>query len=110
MTSTIPDSLLMSIFMHFFRNNNDVGDAFLIISNSRLQVYILYIFYLFCTLKEPFVLIEKTVTFSHQVHGSESSLAYLQYLRGTPINHRGGGGIGTVPSALMILLSPGDHF
>ncbi|GIY32613.1 hypothetical protein CDAR_36991 [Caerostris darwini] len=29
----------------------------------------------------------KALTFSHQVHGSGSSLAYLQYLRGTPVNH-----------------------
>ncbi|GIY68614.1 hypothetical protein CDAR_249441 [Caerostris darwini] len=49
----------------------------------------------------------KALTFSHQVHGSWSSLAYLQYRRGTPVNHRG---IGTVPSALMILRSSGDHF
>ncbi|GIX73419.1 hypothetical protein CDAR_379951 [Caerostris darwini] len=49
----------------------------------------------------------KALTFSHQVHGSGSSLAYLQYRRGTPVNHRG---IGTVPSALMILRSSGDHF
>ncbi|GIY84369.1 hypothetical protein CDAR_278301 [Caerostris darwini] len=27
----------------------------------------------------------------HQVHGSGSSVAYLQYRRGTPVNHRGGG-------------------
>ncbi|GIX69256.1 hypothetical protein CDAR_71491 [Caerostris darwini] len=52
----------------------------------------------------------KTVTFSHHVHGSGSSLAYLQYRRGTPDNHRGGGGFGTVPSALIILRSSGDHF
>ncbi|GIX76318.1 hypothetical protein CDAR_418641 [Caerostris darwini] len=50
------------------------------------------------------------VTFSHQVHGSGSSVAYLQYRRGTPDNHRGGGGIETVPSALIILRSSGDHF
>ncbi|GIY38987.1 hypothetical protein CDAR_609111 [Caerostris darwini] len=52
----------------------------------------------------------KAVTFSHQVHGSGSSLAYLQYRRGTSVNHRGGGGIGTMPSALLILRSSGDHF
>ncbi|GIY52465.1 hypothetical protein CDAR_181301 [Caerostris darwini] len=49
----------------------------------------------------------KALTFSHQVHGSGSSLAYLQYRRGTPVNHRG---IGTVPSELMILRSSGDRF
>ncbi|GIX73541.1 hypothetical protein CDAR_467851 [Caerostris darwini] len=50
--------------------------------------------------------LNKAVTFSHQVHGS---VAYLQYRR-TPVNHRGGGGIGTVPSAPIILRSSGDHF
>ncbi|GIY41708.1 hypothetical protein CDAR_428461 [Caerostris darwini] len=47
---------------------------------------------------------------SHQMHGSGSSVAYLQYRRGTSVNHRGGGGIGTVPYALIILRSSGDHF
>ncbi|GIY74300.1 hypothetical protein CDAR_524181 [Caerostris darwini] len=51
--------------------------------------------------------VAEALTFSHQVHGSGSSLAYLQYRRGTPVNHRG---IGTVPSALIILRSSGDHF
>ncbi|GIY39162.1 hypothetical protein CDAR_93631 [Caerostris darwini] len=50
------------------------------------------------------------VTFSHQVIGSGSSVAYLQYRRGKPSNHRGGGGIGTVPYALIMLRSSGDHF
>ncbi|GIY85831.1 hypothetical protein CDAR_511601 [Caerostris darwini] len=45
----------------------------------------------------------KALTFS-------PSLANLQYRRGTPVNHRGGGGIRNVPSALMILRSSGDHF
>ncbi|GIY57204.1 hypothetical protein CDAR_587821 [Caerostris darwini] len=52
----------------------------------------------------------KAVTFSHHVHGSGSSVAYLQYRRGTPVDHRGGGGFGTVPYALIILRSSGDHF
>ncbi|GIX83320.1 hypothetical protein CDAR_33981 [Caerostris darwini] len=46
----------------------------------------------------------------HQVHGSGSSVAYLQYRRGTPVNHRVGGGVGTVPSARIVLRSSGDHF
>ncbi|GIX96253.1 hypothetical protein CDAR_554621 [Caerostris darwini] len=50
------------------------------------------------------------IVINHQVHGSGSSVAYLQYRRGTPDDHRGGGGIGTVPYALMILRSSGDHF
>ncbi|GIY20967.1 hypothetical protein CDAR_25021 [Caerostris darwini] len=33
----------------------------------------------------------QAVTFSHQVHGSGSSVAYLQYRRGTSVNHRGDG-------------------
>ncbi|GIX69479.1 hypothetical protein CDAR_487941 [Caerostris darwini] len=52
----------------------------------------------------------KVFTFSHHLHGSGSSLAYLQEPRGTPVNHRGGGGIGTMPSAPLILRSSGDHF
>ncbi|GIY29905.1 hypothetical protein CDAR_512851 [Caerostris darwini] len=80
---------LMGIVM----GNNDVVDAFLNISNSRLQVYnILRIFYF--PERTPYfncLSLNKAVTFSHQVHGSGSSVAYLQYRRDTPVNHRGGG-------------------
>ncbi|GIY14368.1 alpha-1,2-mannosyltransferase ALG9 [Caerostris darwini] len=99
-------------FTDYFCNNNDVVDAFLNISNSKLQVYnILRIFYF--PERTPYfncLSLNKAVTFSHQVHGSGTSVAYLQYRRGTPVNHRGGGGIGTVPSALIVLRSSGDHF
>ncbi|GIY40636.1 hypothetical protein CDAR_265431, partial [Caerostris darwini] len=45
---------------------------------------------------------------SHWIRVIRSLLAVPS--RQNPVNHRGGGGIGTVPSALIILRSSGDHF
>ncbi|GIY66996.1 hypothetical protein CDAR_417671 [Caerostris darwini] len=52
-------------------------------------------------------LVNKAVIFNRQVQGSGPSSAYLQYVRGTQVNHRGGGGIGTVPPVLIMLRSSG---